>query len=478
MECDTKNFIAAKLSRRGFLGGLFATCGGMLLPADAFGAGTPKMKFGVISDVHISADWNQEKYVEKALRWFDAQGVDAVMLPGDIAHSGLIREMTAFARVWDGVFPNDKGADGRHIEKLFVTGNHDLEASWVKGTDAWRCANVFNHVDNPRKIWQRLFHEEYRLIWKKEVRGYVFIGSQWPCEGMKPPIEQWFRDHVKELDPTRPFFYTQHAHPRGTCGDGKIACDDGTSTRVLASFPNAVAITGHSHQTIVDESSVWQRTFTSINAGCLRVGDNDRWGMDYDSNIPFYSPECKRNRMVRMPAEEGRCGLLVDVFDDHLVVHRRGFEHDLPLGDDWCIALPAAEGGAYDPKRQHADDLGPAFAADAKLEVVRCAMTPEEIAGPALKGKPCVQVKIPHPRALRPGSRVYDFMVEMLVDGRPKISRLVIANGFNVPESKADRMSNCLFDMDEIPTNGKVTFRVTPRTSLGTGGTSLVSPAI
>jgi len=469
--------VSANLSRRGFLGGLCAGLGGLLLPADAFGEGTPQMKLGVVTDVHVSGSWNQEKYIERAFRWFAAQGVDAVMVPGDIAHSGLIRELKSFAAIWNKVFPGDRGPDGRHVEKLFVTGNHDLEAWWVKGEDAWRTQNVFNHRDNPQKLWRELFHEDYQLIWKKVVKGYVFIGSQWPCKDLKPPVEQWFKDHAKELDPTKPFFYTQHAHPRGTCGDGKISYDDGTATRALSPFPNAVAITGHSHQTIVDESSVWQGAFTSINAGCLRAGDNDRWGV-YDSTYPFYSAKKKENRMRPLPAEEGRCGLLVDIFDDHLVVHRRSFEYDTTLGEAWCVALPAAKGGKYDPKRQHAEDAGPVFAADAKVEVERCAVTPKEIAGPALEGKPCVRVKIPHPKAARPGSRVYDFSVEMLVDGKPTLKRLVLANGYNVPAALSDRVSNCLFDIGEIPAQGQVTFRVTPRTSFGTPGRSLVSAVL
>lgn len=465
------------LSRRTFLERFGLVAGGFLLPADAFGAGTPNMKLGVITDIHISKSWDQERYLEKSLRYFDAQGVDAVMVPGDIAHSGLISELKSFAAVWYKVFPNDRGADGRHIEKLFVTGNHDLDSWWVKGTEEWRAQNVFNHKDNAQKIWRELFHEDYQLIWKKVVRGYSFIGSQWPAKDRKPPIEQWFKEHAAELDTRRPFFYTQHAHPRGTCGDGKISYDDGTATRVLSPFPNAVAITGHSHQTIVDESSAWQGAFTSINAGCLRAGDNDRHGV-YDSTYPFYSPKRKLNRMVRLPAEEGRCGLLVDVFDDHLVVHRRSFEYDVPLGDDWCLALPAALGGPFDVSRQRAEDVAPEFAADAKLEIIRCAVAPTEIAGPALRGKPCIHVKIPHPNALKRGSRVYDFVVELLVDGKPKMKRLILANGYNVPEEKSNRVTHFLMEPELLSAGGDVRLTVTPRTSFGKPGRPLTSSVI
>ena len=467
-----------EVSRRGFLGGLCAGLGALVLPADAFGAGVPDLKLGVVSDVHVGADGgghaiDMDRRFEGALRWFDAQGVDAVMVPGDIAHSGLIGELTRFAKIWDAAFPNGRGADGRPVEKLFVTGNHDLESWWVKGTPAWREANLLALGDNRRKVWERLFHEEWQPIWKKTVKGYVFIGAQWPTKEEKPPIEAWFREHAAELQGPRPFFYTQHAHPKGTCGDGKISYDDGTATRALTPFSNAVAITGHSHQTIVDESSVWQGAFTSINAGCLRSAANDRSGMGYDSIAPFYSPKRKFNRMQPLDGREGGCGLLVDVFHDHLVVHRRSFGHGTTLGADWCIALPATVGGAFDPACQKTTHAGPEFASDAKLEIVRCAVAPADIAGPALKGKPCIHVKIPHPHAVKPGSRVYDFRVDLIVDGHKKLERLLLANGFNVPEEMSDRMTNGLFGIDEVPTAGRVAFAVTPRNAFGVCGRPL-----
>ena len=277
------------INRREFLGGAFAAFGSLLLPGGALaGAGRANLRFGVVSDVHFGAEGGghnivMDGRVEKALRWFDVQGVDAVMVPGDIAHSGKISELERFATVWNRVFPNDRGADGRPVEKLFVTGNHDLDAWWLKGDAPWRKANVFNEGDNQRKVWSRLFHEDFLPIWKKEVKGYVFVGAQWPTKAAQPPVESWFREHAAELRGSKPFFYVQHAHPQGTCGDGKISYDSAEATRALSPFANAVAITGHSHQTLTDESSVWQGAFTSINAGCLRAGANDRWNAGYDS---------------------------------------------------------------------------------------------------------------------------------------------------------------------------------------------------
>ena len=63
----------------------------------------------------------------KALRYFDAQKVDAVLVAGDLFTTGRIRELEFVAEAWNAVFPHDRATDGRPVARLFVTGNHDVE---------------------------------------------------------------------------------------------------------------------------------------------------------------------------------------------------------------------------------------------------------------------------------------------------------------------------------------------------------------
>ena len=128
-----------KTNRRSFILSAFASAPVLFLPGRALAAlGKPLLRFGVVSDVHIGGCKTVSQRLETVLRWLAARDVDAVTFPGDVTHSGLISEFGRFAVIWYKVFPDGRGRDERKVEIMISTGNYDVAASWVKGTDEWR----------------------------------------------------------------------------------------------------------------------------------------------------------------------------------------------------------------------------------------------------------------------------------------------------------------------------------------------------
>lgn len=457
------------VNRREFIVLGAAAAAGWAVPARAE---TPNLKFGVVTDIHIGGRASAPERLRFALQWLKARGIDAVLCPGDVTHMGRIAQLEEFAAIWRSVFPKD----GPKVELMISTGNHD---AWTVGMEAEsesvRRATRIVHADNADRCWRRLFGEPFEPVWRKTVKGYAFVGAQWSA--YRPDLARYMSEHAAELRTDRPFFYCQHAHPAGTvhCGGG----DDGSSTRILSAFPNAVAFTGHSHWTVADERAVWQGAFTSVGAGCLHEG-----GGEYDrENISAFWHRKSRESHVMGPIRgdaewwggdpAGGCFLLVEVFDGHLRIQRRSSVADKPIGPDWIVPLPPKAGGPFDPKARPALRRPPAFAPDAKAKVVFHPNGHPLLAKP-FAGRDCFAVEIPPVRQTEDAWRVYDYLVEAVAPGAT-VRRRIHSDGFALPLADATSPSTCLFLLDELKGAKDAVFTVSPLDSFGRAGAPLTA---
>ena len=85
------------------------------------------LRFGVISDIHVALSLKDgvtpngmPRIVEDAFRYFRDQGVDAVVIPGNLASFGTVAELWLVADAWNRTFPDGKLPDGRRVERIFV----------------------------------------------------------------------------------------------------------------------------------------------------------------------------------------------------------------------------------------------------------------------------------------------------------------------------------------------------------------------
>jgi len=175
-------------------------------------------------------------------------------------------------------------------------------------------------------------------------------------------------------------------------------------------------------------------------------------------------------------AKGGGCEL-VEVFDDHLVIHRRSVAFGRPLGPAFVVPLPARRDGPLDFAHRAAVQIAPQFASDATVTAVFCPKG-HALEGVSFKGKPCIYVSFPRAKTVN-GSRVFDYTVEAAVtDAQECVSpvvRKIVAPGFAYPEAYADLPGECLFTPEELPIGKPVRFTVTPRDCFGRTGRPLVN---
>lgn len=452
-----------------------------------------KLKFGVISDVHCQYRGFSDHF-EKALRYFRDCNVDAVMIVGDLADMGMYEELQFVADTWYRVFPNDKAPDGHHVEKLFMTGNHDVSggggSDWRQNT-TWRgyyCDdfeemekhNLMTMEGGIAKAWEKCFHEKFEHIYRKQIKGFDFICANWDTWDGVDGIEEYFKSAAPTLDPNKPFFYAQHPHPKNTVYEGWAwGADDGRSTRALSAFPNAIVFSGHSHMSLTSETSIWQGSFTSVGTATLGTACADYGGREEKYGFP--GEQC-HDVLHGFTSEAGQ-GLLVSVLDDNtVIIDRRDITFGNQIGEPWVIDGPACGDKSKYSYDVHAAALGaPSFAPDATVTVEQ--------------GGDCVLCDAGHDQHLtvhfpipapKGALRAYDFEVALEVKHNNvvkavKIKR-TISPSAHMPQIMEATESQCLFLVSDLPAppksrwqQRKYRFRVTPFSSLGVAGAPIYS---
>ena len=499
MNINRRSFLiggASFASLGAFAGNRFAP--GMSIPVGA----KPRIRFGVLSDVHIVRVGANEDIAlrgnnltfKRTLEWFKSQNVDAVVIAGDITDKGLSENLMAVADAWYSVFPDDRYPDGRRVEKVFVTGNHDWEgykygnAAVKKYPDAKeRAKHILQNDMNG--WWRKAFHEDYTPVFSKNIKGFTFIGSHWDTTGEKAyefsRSREWLAANGKSLDPKQPFFYIQHPHLKNTCyGSWAWGQDIGTATKALSAFPNAIAFSGHSHYSLTDERSIWQGEFTSVGTSSLSYtgtpnGEGKHSG--YENTTSGNWQANARKLIKRIDTTDCRQGMLWSVYDDCIVVKRHEFLSGLDIGADWVMPLTAAESRPFafaeHAKRHRAPEF-PAGAAPVVTEV-----NAKNRGGASKDGKekipsvrkPSYKVVVP---AVKPDDMARLFALEFVAataDGKSQTKR-VLPKGFNHSlKHKTARMKQvCYFRKDELG-SGKASFTVTPINCFGARGKSIAA---
>ena len=315
-------------------------------------------------------------------------------------------------------------------------------------------------------------------MYVKDVKGYKFVGVNFGEFDRKGAVASFLEAHRAELAGDRPFFYTQHYHPKATCSAPWVwGQDSGGSTAALKAFPNAVSFTGHSHTPLTDDRTLWRGEFTSVGTGSLKY--LIPFGGRENSRI-FGAKDVGTQQMPHLSCKDGHHGQVMTVYDDRIVLERRDFENDLPAGPDWVVPLPA---GASSFEERAKGAAVPEFPADAKVTV-------EAIDGKNRAGASVRQVAVTFPNVpgTDGGARAFDFEVKVVgrdVDrGKVWTTKRVYSPHYYWAPERDDKTVTCLFAVSELPMpNGKLAvargveyrFEVSPANCFGRQGRPILS---
>ena len=460
----------------------------------------PAVRFGVLGDVHIDqrhfgepGGGHSVEVFRTALRCLGARSVDGVVIAGDLTQDGGIAELKRLEATWREVFPGDRGPDGRHVERLFAFGDHDVEKPYLY-LKYWpeklknrkliddMTTNHIAYVDRA-KVWRDVFHEDFAPIMRKTVKGYDFVLAHLvnaDADGLRyadplhiPGLEAFFATNA--FDRTRPFFYVQHKIPKGTVGGPhQSGQDSGRTSAVLARYPNAVGFNGHKHRTATEELSLWQGAFTQIQAPGLATlltaagRENSRCSCEAPCATPAQQMEPLDTRL------DGSHALVVSVYGDRLLVERLDVLHGgEPVAEPWTVRLPNDGSASYAARGRTAGV--PQFAADARVSVAT--RRGKDRAGAETDQ---IVVTFPPARSTATTPRAYDYEVTALlakgVVTRVAAQKRVYSPKCYWPERHDTNDVACVFGRAEISDNHEsVKFVVRPMNAWGVAGEPIES---
>ena len=411
------------------------------LPEKVVG-GEPRLKVGVLSDVHLLVQkdsMHSDVYFEKALRWYDAQKADAVLLCGDIADCGLVSELEYAAEIWNKVFPGDRRSDGEPIKHLFHFGDHDYGGYAHKYPWAKKCSkdpDAPNHAlvnEDVVAIWERLFHEKWMPIQVHEVKGYTFVLAHHPRNLQNGTVIPGLAEALAAAnpDPKKPFFYSMHRPVHGTLPEWdpqSLAKDP--NHKALCQYPNVMAFFGHCHRNCADELNLWQGEYTVVHVPstsycCTRGGRENSFSCGNQ-------PDKKRPQLMdRVDCRTSNQALFMTV-----------------LPPSCCAAPPAFPEGAV--------------------------ATVSTRIGKNRAKKEMEQVVVTFPPAhSREGRlRALDYEVTATADNFKLVRRVFPTRAYWCEEVEKEP-STCVFGKFELPSDKPVTFTVRPADSFGVLGQPL-----
>ena len=454
-----------KMNRREFLQRSTVLAGAAYLNVPAFAEalrtlGNPNLVIGIVSDIHIRGTETAVTF-KHTLEYFRSLKVDGVIIAGDMADQGLEPQLKVVADTWYSVFPNDEGLDGKHTERLFIYGNHDMEGySWSSVINAVgsETAQEQGIGKRPAEVWKKYFGEDYTPIWFKTIKGYHFIGAHWHTNNI-PGLTELMQEHAADLNTEQPFFYIQHPHLKNTCnGPWAWGQDDGTVTRLMSRYPNAVAFSGHSHSPLTDDRDLWQGAFTSIGTASLQylypMPARENTYQD-DSNLrPVY-------QMPNMDCSKGRQGMIMRVYDSAITLERREFVYDQQLDENWLLPWPISQTEPLSFENRSKTAPIPQFEEGAIATVTQAK-------GKNRNGAETEQVTVHFPNVLkkRTGVRAFDFEVQVEWEWLDchfiSATKRVFSPMSLFGEAQDEGEVTCVFALSELPKDRDYRFIVRP----------------
>ena len=280
------------------------------------------MKIGIISDIQLNGETIRPFYkcfqenLSRALKYFKTINIDLLIIAGDTTNEGSSSNYLLFNKMLYSIYTNYTQAP----IVLSLMGNHeylDLDK------EDYEKQEIFFSYMKSYPYSHYIINNFNFIFWSNDNYNYDDSGVR-DFTWIKSILEKARNMKKREGDP---IFVITHMPPKKTVYGSEGKWGNTEVYNVLKNYPEVICISGHSHYSLRNIKSIWQKSFTAINTQSISYVDLD----DYFQN----AMDVRLNS-----AENDSMGLIAHLSEDNVIFDRIEFLTKEIMDERWIINFP------------------------------------------------------------------------------------------------------------------------------------------
>lgn len=296
-----------------------------------------ELRLGIISDTQPNNPTTKPGspfyYMKKSFEKMKAQGVDAVLLVGDLADNSLPHVYDGLRAIFDEVF-------GTTDPPLFlpIMGNHDY---WIYQNKDKTVEDPYAGKQETKTFREGVFMKHLKIDTINPsvvVKDISIIGCSMdknPGLSPSPKNLEFLETEIQKAiarDPNKPVIVFAHNCARNSLYSDIYHGGSQELTDVFKKYPQVIYFSGHTHTPLEDETSILQGDFTAVATSTMNY-----------NYMGEGSPICYRG--LEYPERHLPKNMLYVTIDDTKAVIRRYQLRDDseildPNGKPWTLPMP------------------------------------------------------------------------------------------------------------------------------------------
>lgn len=348
-----KKIVSAVLILTVLLGVMFSfsSCGEKEGGLQTYNFKADLLRVGIMSDNQLQQEGSSEAYAEylrKGLEFFKEKDIDILVNAGDFTDQATEEAYQNYKKIFDSVY----GENDRPITSM-IMGNHDY---WLPMfVDCWeipfksKMRNRFMEYTGEKSPWTH-----------KVINGYHFIACSPTSGDMDDSAYEkkidWLKSQIEmavKEDSNKPVFVITHSNPKGTVNYKDGGCEN--LNELFSQYLQVVSISGHTHASLMSESSIWQGEYTALNTQCLSYVSSGM-GDVVQEDDSF--------------AADNPIELIMEIENDKITIRRYSILTGEEVKDPWVIKLPVNKDEfTYTDEKREAESVAPTWNEGWNLQV-------------------------------------------------------------------------------------------------------------